>query len=178
MFTTTNHLAVAPGFLLTWHMHACELQEFFVATNIIYQIESVVIFLHPRPCPNTWSDSFFSFHLRSSNTLSCVLLSHIYPPLLQFSRSESVTLFCFSSGVSVSFEFNLHRTLPALLHTIYIHVQPCMHSQTYTHAHTVIHKLSPPPQEQPNAHTHTHSMFQREWCLTGTSDSSLITSSL
>lgn len=114
---------------------------------------------------------FSSSHLLSSNTLSCVLLSHIYPLLLQFPCSESVTLFCFSSGVSVSFEFNSHRTLPTLVLTIYTHA-------THTRARTVTHKLGPPPQEQPNTRAHTRSMFQREWCLTGTSDSSLITSSL
>lgn len=174
-FTTTSQLAVAPGFILTCHMCILCCHKYH-SSNWIHRL------LSPSLLSLSKYMKFHSFRLLSSNTLSCVLLSHIYPPLLQFPRSESVTLFCFSSGVSVSFECNSHRTLPTLFHAIYIHMQPRMHSQTYTRTHT--HRYT---QAQPSptrtacrtrTHTHTHSMFQREWCLTGTSDSSLITSSL
>lgn len=174
-FTTTSQLAVAPGFILTCHMCILCCHKYH-SSNWIHRL------LSPSLLSLSKYMKFHSFRLLSSNTLSCVLLSHIYPPLLQFPRSESVTLFCFSSGVSVSFECNSHCTLPTLFHAIYIHMQPRMHSQTYTRTHT--HRYT---QAQPSptrtacrtrTHTHTHSMFQREWCLTGTSDSSLITSSL
>lgn len=170
-FTMTSQLAVAPGFILTCHMCILCCHKYH-SSNWIHRL------LSPSLLSLSKYMKFHYFRLLSSNTLSCVLLSHIYPPLLQFPRSESVTLFCFSSGVSVSFECNSHRTLPTLFHAIYIHMQPRMHSQTYTRTHTPLYTSSALPHKNSLSHAHTHSMFQREWCLTGTSDSSLITSSL
>lgn len=136
MFARTNHLAVVLGFYPDL-AHA-----FVCVTRILgchkYHLSKVI---HPYLSPSLPPVQIPavivpSFHIPYSNTLSCVLQSHIYPLLLQFPCSESVTLFCFSSGVSVSFEFNSHCTLLTLFHTIYIHMQPCMHLETYTHTHT------------------------------------------
>ena len=138
------------GFILTWHARVCEF--FFVATNTIYQIESVVIFLHPCPCPNTWSDfpSIVSRLILWAVYFWVIFIHHYYDS----PRSESVTLFCFSSGVSVSFEFNSQRTLPALSSAQFIYT--CNPACIHKHTHTQLYTSSALPHKNNHTHTHTH----------------------
>ena len=140
------------GFILTWHACVCE----FLCCHKYHLSNWIRRYLPPSVSLSKHL-KWFSLHRLPSNTLSCVLLSHIYPPLLRFPRSESVTLFCFSSGVSVSFEFNSQRTLPTLSSAQFIYTcnPACIHKHTHTHAHTQLYTSSALPHKNNLTHTHT-----------------------
>ena len=127
--------------------------SFFVATNTIYQIESVVIFLHPCPCPNTWSDfpSIVSRLILWAVYFWVIFIHHYYDSLAVSLLLYSVFLLVFLSHL------NSTRSAPSPLsppHNLYTHATPHAFTNIHTRTHTVVHKLSPPPQEQPHTHTH------------------------
>lgn len=102
---------------------------------------------------------YFFLRLLASDTMSCTLISHIYPPLLQFPHSESVTLFCFlllllshsNSTRTTSSPLPFTQNICTCIHT-HMHTHTCVHTHTrYTH-------LSPPPHEPPIIHTHSVSV--------------------
>lgn len=118
-------------------VYVYELQKFSVATNIIYQIESIPIFLHPCPCPNTWSDSF----LRSISSLLIlwavyfwvIFIHHYYNSLAVSLLLYSVFLLVFLSHL------NSTRTTPSLLSStqfIYTCNPACIHKHTRAHTHS------------------------------------------